>query len=93
MKLAVTESFIKMSFHVSPKISFNPKGFPMSKVKSFYTKIGVVVTGAAVMASNASAALTAPTLDTADFTTVAGVVLLALGSMWGIKKAIGLIRV
>ena len=65
----------------------------MQKVKSFYTKIGVVATGAAVMASNASAALTAPTLDTSDFTTVAGAVIVALGAMWAIKKALGLIRV
>ena len=43
--------------------------------------------------TNASAALTAPTLSTADFTTVAGAVIVALGGMWAIKKALGLIRV
>ena len=86
--LALTGS-LKLPFDVSPKTS-PLKG---SNMKNFMTKLGVVATGAAVLASNASAALTAPTLDTADFTTVAGVVIVALGAMWAIKKALGLIRV
>lgn len=31
-------------------------------------------------------------LDTAPFMSVAGIVIVALGAMWGIKKAIGLFR-
>ncbi len=53
------------SSYVSPKIKL--KGFPMNRVQSFYTKLGVVVTGAAISASNVSAAaditVTPPTYD------------------------------
>lgn len=66
----------------------------MNRVQSFYKKIGVVATGAVVtLGSQASAALTAPTLATTDFETIAGAVIVALGVMWAIKKALGLIRV
>lgn len=39
----------------------------------------------------ANAALTAPTIDTTDFTTIAGSVLAALGVFFGIRKAIALL--
>lgn len=63
------------------------KGFIM-KNKLLITVIGFGV----AMATSASAALTAPTLSTTDFEAVAGAVVLALGVMWAIKKALGLIR-
>jgi hypothetical protein len=47
----------------------------------------------AFLGTQASAGLTAPTLATTDFETVAGAVIVALGVMWAIKKALGLIRV
>lgn len=50
---------------------------------------GVAVT---VVASQASAALTAPTIGTTDFETIAGAVLVAAAVMWAIKKAMGLLR-
>lgn len=56
----------------------------------------ILVAGSIVvltLATSASAALTAPTLATTDFETVAGAVIVGLGVMWGIKKALGLIRV
>jgi len=40
----------------------------------------------------ANAALTAPTIDTADFTTVAAAVLTAAGVFFGIRKALGLLN-
>jgi len=53
---------------------------------------GALVAGA-VLATNASAAgLTAAAIDTSDFMAVATVVLAASGVMWGIKKAIHLVR-
>lgn len=61
--------------------------------KSFKSKLIAGVAVAGVVVSNASAALTAPTLDTTDFTTIAGAVIVALGAMWAVKKALGLIRV
>jgi len=39
----------------------------------------------------ANAALTAPTIATTDFETVAGAVLAAAAVFWGIRKAIGLV--
>jgi len=61
--------------------------------KSLKSKLIAGVAVAGVVVSNASAALTAPTLDTTDFTTIAGAVIVALGAMWAVKKALGLIRV
>lgn len=49
--------------------------------------------GLAFLGTQASAALTAPTMSTTDFETVAGAVIVALAVMWAIKKALGLIRV
>lgn len=37
--------------------------------------------------------MTAPTLALTDFYTIAGAVAVALGAMWAVKKALGLIRV
>lgn len=54
---------------------------------------GKVVAGLAILfTTGANAALTAPTIDTGDFTTIAGAVILAAGVFWGIRKAIGLLR-
>lgn len=62
-------------------------------MKKFSSRILALSVVAAALASNASAALTAPTLGTTDFETVAIAVLGALATMWAIKKALGLIRV
>lgn len=55
--------------------------------------IALATAGFAFLGTQASAALTAPTLATTDFETVAGAVIVALAVMWAIKKALGLIRV
>jgi hypothetical protein len=61
---------------------------------SFKSKLALGVASLATLASQASAALTIPTaLDTGDFTSVAGIVIVALAAMWAIKKALGLVRV
>ncbi|MDD2358722.1 MAG: hypothetical protein PHX13_12505 [Thiovulaceae bacterium] len=66
----------------------------LESLKSAKKTIGVVVTGAVLaVGTSASAALTAPTIATTDFETVAGAVIVALAVMWAIKKALGLIRV
>lgn len=98
--------FVNFPCYVSPK-SFFLKGFIMQEVnfRDRLTQAGVslkanskgLATGAfigmTVLATNASAAgLTANAIDTTDFMTVAGVVLTASGVMWGIKKAIHLVR-
>ena len=51
--------------------------------------LGALVSFAATMSANA--ALTAPTIATTDFETVAGAVLAAAAVFWGIRKAIGLV--
>lgn len=53
----------------------------------------LVAVGVAVYGAAANAALTAPSLSTTDFETVAGAVIVALGVMWAIKKALGLVAV
>ena len=55
-------------------------------------KLIIGVTAVAVAASQAQAALAAPTLSITDYEAVAGAVLLGLALIWGIKKAISLIR-
>lgn len=60
--------------------------------KSMKTKLVAVVLTAGVVATQASAALTAPTIGTTDFETIAGAVLVAAAVMWAIKKAMGLLR-
>ena len=57
-----------------------------------FKRFGLVALGAAVAVSQSFAALTAPTIDTTDYETVAGAVLAALAVMWAIKKAVGLMR-
>ncbi|MGE0738282.1 hypothetical protein [Sulfurimonas sp.] len=57
-------------------------------MKKFLSVVGLV----GLVASQAQAALTEPTLDTGNYETIAGAVLVGLAVMWGIKKAIGLIR-
>jgi len=57
-----------------------------------FTKVlglGALVSFAATGAANA--ALTAPTIDTGNFETIAGAVLAAAAVFWGIRKAIGLV--
>lgn len=75
------------AFRVVVSPTFLYKGFIM-KNKLLFTVIGLGV----AMATSASAALTPPTLSTTDFEAVAGAVVVALGVMWAIKKALGLIR-
>ena len=60
-------------------------------MKPFYRVfgLGTLVSFAATMSANA--ALTAPTIATTDFETVAGAVLGAAAVMWGIRKAIRLV--
>ena len=58
-------------------------------MKKKLLSVGAVVT---VAASQAQAALVAPTLDTVDAVTVAGAVLAGLAVIWGVKKAIALVR-
>jgi hypothetical protein len=91
-----------ISIHARGLLKFNTKGYQMDNrnipsrddrvenAKGSALALGAVaLTG---LSSVANAALTAPTLATTDFETVAGAVLVALGVMWAIKKAIGLIR-
>ncbi|MDD5400143.1 MAG: hypothetical protein PHQ93_03020 [Sulfurimonas sp.] len=54
----------------------------------------IVVAGAAALGTvQAQAAdLTVPPIETGNFMTVAGVVVVALGVFFGVKKAIGLLR-
>jgi len=54
-----------------------------------FTKLVAVVAVAGVTAANA--ALTAPTIDTADFTSIAGSILVAAGVFYGIRRAIRLL--
>jgi len=73
------ERFQKISKKVSDKVKLSNK---------------VLLAGSAlvVTTTNSWGAITAPTLDTADATTVAVAVLGGLAVIWGIKKAIGLLR-
>ena len=61
-------------------------------LKSIKSKIAFGVAAASVLAANASAALTAPTISTTDYETIAGAVLVAAAVMWAIRKALGLLR-
>ena len=64
------------------------------KFKSGKKIIAGVATGAAITATNASAAvdLTGVTLDTTSPETLAATVLTGLGVIWGIRKLIKLIN-
>lgn len=55
-------------------------------------KLGLLISIASAFALSANAALTAPTIDTTNYETIAGAVLVALGVFYGIKKAISLVR-
>lgn len=60
--------------------------------KGMTQKIIVGVTAVAIGASQASAALTVDPIQTTDFMTVAGAVVVALGAFYAVKKALGLLR-
>lgn len=65
----------------------------LEKAQSVKGVVGAAVVGAVISGSNAMASgLTAPTIDTTDFMTIAGAVVVASGVMWAVKKALGLIR-
>ena len=67
----------------------------MERFQKFSSKVSnkVILVGSALfVTTNSFAAITAPTLDTDDATTVAVAVLGGLAVIWGIKKAIGLLR-
>jgi len=57
-------------------------------MKKFFSIVGLV----GLMAVQSHAALTVDPIDTTDFMTVAGAVVVALGAFWGVKKALGLLR-
>jgi hypothetical protein len=65
--------------------NFSLKGVFMSK--SIKTKVLTLVVGASLFATQASAALTAPTFNADDAITVGSSVLIGLALIWGIKKA------
>ena len=60
-----------------------------NNMKKFLKLAGLV---AVAGMTSANAALTAPTIDTANFEMIAGAVLVATGVFFGIRKAISLIR-
>lgn len=61
-------------------------------VKKGLVAVGVVVL-AGVATTASAAGLTVPTsIDTSDFMAVAGIVVVASASFWGVRKAIGLIH-
>lgn len=67
----------------------------MKNVNSFYTKLGVVAIGAAVMASNAAAAIVLPVATSIDYSSVelaAGLLAGVLVTVLLIKKAISFFR-
>ena len=56
-------------------------------------KYGILALGASMVATTqASAALTAPTFDSADAITIGTAVITGLALIWGIKKAIQLAK-
>ena len=64
----------------------------MKKFLGFGKKIvGVFALGAAAATTAANAALTAPTIDTGDYSAIAGSILVAAGVFYGIRKAIRLL--
>ena len=58
--------------------------------KSRIAKVGALVAVTAMTTANA--ALTAPTIDTADFYTVAGAIIAAAGVFYAVRKALSLMR-
>ena len=67
----------------------------MFKLRKVGGKLVAVVAGVGVLASNAMAAgsLTVTPLDTSDFISVAGAVLVAGAVFWAIRKALKLLGV
>ncbi|MBE0515515.1 hypothetical protein [Sulfurimonas sp.] len=61
-------------------------------LKSLFAKLFAFLGFMGLMASQAQAALVVAPLDTADFMTVAGAVVVALGAFYGVRKALGLLR-
>jgi hypothetical protein len=61
-------------------------------MKSLLSKIGLTAGAVALFTSNASAALVAPTFDSADAITVGTAVLGGLALIWGIKKAMSMAK-
>lgn len=59
-----------------------------NSVKKGLIAVGALVAGAV----NAQAALTVAAVDTADFMTVAGVIVTALGVFFAVRKALGLFK-
>jgi len=57
-------------------------------MNKFLALAGLLTVG---LVTNASAALVVAPIDTADYLTVAGVVITALGVFYGIRKALGLL--
>jgi hypothetical protein len=57
-------------------------------------RLGLLLTGAALAATNsfAAAVLTAPTFALDDVAVVAGALLVGMAGFWAIKKGIGLAR-
>lgn len=60
----------------------------MKNVKKYSKRLALA--GVAIYGAAANAALTAPTIATTDFETVAGALLVAGGVMWAIRKALRL---
>ncbi len=59
---------------------------------TFKQKLSTVVAGTAILATQASAALVAPTFAADDAVTVGSAVLLGLASIWGIRKAMSMAK-
>jgi len=62
------------------------------KKMSNSVRAGLVAVGVLVATTSAQAALTVPAIDTTDFMTVAGVVVVAAGVIFGLRKAMTLLR-
>ena len=60
-------------------------------MKRFAKFGGIAALLAFAATSTANAALTAPTIDTADFETIAGAIVLAAGVFYSIRKAVRLL--
>lgn len=62
------------------------------KKMSNSVRAGLVAVGVLVASTSAQAALTVDPIATTDFMTVAGAVVVALGSFYAVRKALGLLR-
>lgn len=59
-------------------------------VKKGLALVGVITLGAT--GALAEGVLTAPTFDIADFSAIAGALLIGLAAIWSIKKGLSLVR-